>query len=309
MLAGILYHYYKTKIKWIKFRRMFSVPRGQKVLDIGGGDGPFPRADVICEKFVSDNSERTNPIFAEQPLVVGDIENLPFADKSFDFVYCSHILEHVQNPESAVNEIVRIGKRGYIEVPSEYLETTATSTPAHLWTIRKAEDGTLIFRKKVSGQIQPHVDDIFRNFLWGKDKSYMAFHWKNFYTLFNIGILWEKAIPIRVEKPSSETKEGGFNKGTVDSLDQIEKSLSGISASRQALFDPRRLLKKLIQKFFTDSRSRLWLNNHLACPICKSPLKKEEINNLACPKCQGLYPVIRSVPLLLKEYFQKKPLK
>jgi len=37
---------------------------------------------------------------------------MPFPDKSFDFVYCAHVLEHVDDPIRACREIMRVGKRG-----------------------------------------------------------------------------------------------------------------------------------------------------------------------------------------------------
>lgn len=46
-----------------------------------------------------------------KPLVLADVHGLPFRDRSFDFVYCCHELEHVSNPIQASREIVRVGKR------------------------------------------------------------------------------------------------------------------------------------------------------------------------------------------------------
>src|SRR5690349_25177201 len=47
----------------------------------------------------------------------------PFADKQFDFAICSHTLEDVRNPLWVCSEIIRVAKRGYIEVPSREWET------------------------------------------------------------------------------------------------------------------------------------------------------------------------------------------
>ena len=46
------------------------------------------------------------------------IYSLPFRNKCFDFVYCCHVLEHTDNPLKACAEIMRVGKRGYIETPT-----------------------------------------------------------------------------------------------------------------------------------------------------------------------------------------------
>ena len=43
---------------------------------------------------------------------------MPFGDKTFDFVYCSHVLEVVEEPVKACQEIMRVGARGFIETPT-----------------------------------------------------------------------------------------------------------------------------------------------------------------------------------------------
>jgi len=52
--------------------------------------------------------------------VSGNIEKLPFADRSFDVVVCTHVLEHVLHPEKAVQELKRItNKQLIIVVPKQ----------------------------------------------------------------------------------------------------------------------------------------------------------------------------------------------
>ena len=45
-----------------------------------------------------------------------DIQNLPFADSSYDFVYASHVLEHVPDDIKAIKEISRILKTNGIAI-------------------------------------------------------------------------------------------------------------------------------------------------------------------------------------------------
>src|SRR6516164_2319087 len=47
----------------------------------------------------------------------------PFRDKELDFVICSHTLEDIRDPLWVCSEMIRIAKRGYIEVPSRIAET------------------------------------------------------------------------------------------------------------------------------------------------------------------------------------------
>ncbi|MDA0737398.1 MAG: methyltransferase domain-containing protein [Nitrospirae bacterium] len=47
----------------------------------------------------------------------------PFEDKKFDFVFCSHTLEDVRDPIWVCQELMRVGKAGYIETPSRIIES------------------------------------------------------------------------------------------------------------------------------------------------------------------------------------------
>lgn len=43
---------------------------------------------------------------------VGDIQKLPVKDDVFDTVFCTQVLEHVPEPQKAINEIYRVLKKG-----------------------------------------------------------------------------------------------------------------------------------------------------------------------------------------------------
>lgn len=46
------------------------------------------------------------------PDIVGDIHDLPFPDNSVEAIICSSIIEHVENPVKAVEEVYRVLKPG-----------------------------------------------------------------------------------------------------------------------------------------------------------------------------------------------------
>jgi SAM-dependent methyltransferase len=97
----------------------FKIEPGERVLDIGSGGDPFPYATCLVDRFLDPTPHRHGSIAQHgKPLVSADIQRLPFSDKSFDFVYCAHMLEHVDDPVKACAEIMRIGKRGYLETPT-----------------------------------------------------------------------------------------------------------------------------------------------------------------------------------------------
>jgi SAM-dependent methyltransferase len=90
-----------------------------KVLDVGSGGWPFTHATHLADKYPDRTSHRVEAIVRDQrPFFEVDLEKLPFEGKAYDFVFCSHVLEHMDNPGAAMRELMRVGRRGYIEVPT-----------------------------------------------------------------------------------------------------------------------------------------------------------------------------------------------
>jgi hypothetical protein len=86
------------------------IPDGAKVLEIGACHIPFPKATTYVDYVYDPKIDN----------VVCDVtkERLPFEDKSFDFVYCRHVIEDLWNPFLVLSEMQRVAKAGYIETPS-----------------------------------------------------------------------------------------------------------------------------------------------------------------------------------------------
>jgi len=79
-------------------------------LDVGCGFSLHHRQRVDCLKV---DIQRSG--FAD---MICDACNLPFRDKTFDKVFCSHVLEHLVNPIKALKEILRVSNRyAFVEVP------------------------------------------------------------------------------------------------------------------------------------------------------------------------------------------------
>ena len=103
------------------------------VLDVGAWASPFNRAQWIIDSqpydtrgfYASFGGPRSQggcrEWFTPGTWVQRDIcehHPWPFNDRQFDFVICSHTLEDIRDPLWVCSEIIRVGKRGYIEVPS-----------------------------------------------------------------------------------------------------------------------------------------------------------------------------------------------
>jgi hypothetical protein len=109
------------------------------VLDVGGWACPFNRAQWIldAEPYETRGYYATfggSPFqgpatewFTKETWVQRDICDRtpwPFADKSFDVAICSHTLEDVRDPLWVCSELMRVARRGYIEVPSRVFESS-----------------------------------------------------------------------------------------------------------------------------------------------------------------------------------------
>jgi ubiquinone/menaquinone biosynthesis C-methylase UbiE len=128
----------------------FNIGPDEKVLDMGSGHIPFPLATHLADITLHDHHYgRAGTPFkhvAGKPVFECDIERTPFEDKAFDFVYCSHVLEHARNPERACRELMRIARRGYIETPTKAKDIFLNSAKVsnHNFAV-DALDGRLIF--------------------------------------------------------------------------------------------------------------------------------------------------------------------
>ena len=65
------------------------------VLEIGSGDNPNPRADILVDKFLFDNTERGGNIVIDRPIVVADAHHLPFKDGVFAYTICGKLCRSI----------------------------------------------------------------------------------------------------------------------------------------------------------------------------------------------------------------------
>jgi len=147
-------------------RRRIAIPvtANSLVLDVGSGDKPHWRADVLVDRFPGAEHaiQRSGSQAARtpRPMFDADVTDMPFADKVFDYVICSHLLEHVLDPAAAIREMVRVSKAGYIEVP-QAASSKIIDFPSHLWWCRY--DGTTLdFEAKQGHAFDPEIESFVR---------------------------------------------------------------------------------------------------------------------------------------------------
>ena len=111
--------YFLTRYDYQQRYIEFQIKPGDKVLDIGSGNEPFPHATLLADRYIEPTHHRTTEFQSDgKPIIITDVDHLPFANNSFDYVYCAHLFEHVEDPIRACAEVMRVGKRGYIETPT-----------------------------------------------------------------------------------------------------------------------------------------------------------------------------------------------
>lgn len=90
-----------------------------------------------------------DPVSDYNPDIVGDVHNLPFAANSQDAIICIAVLEHVENPAKACEEIYRVLKPGgycFIYVPFLYYYHAEKGYYKDYWRFTK-DSIDMLFKK------------------------------------------------------------------------------------------------------------------------------------------------------------------
>lgn len=125
-----------------------EIPLDAKILDAGCGEGRGVKSllnagfknvsgvDITPEKVEAGKSNGLN-------LFLGDLHTLEnISDKEYDYVFCSHTLEHMMDLPKAISNLVRITKHKifYIVPIHETKEFVALHNPSHTSVIGDASE-------------------------------------------------------------------------------------------------------------------------------------------------------------------------
>ncbi len=173
----------------------FDIKPGERVLDIGSGAYPFPYATHLVDLYEGETIHREEPLVRDgRPFEVCSIEGLPYKDKEFDFIFCSHVLEHVSDPAKACEEIMRVGNRGYIETPTRTSDImfNFTKIPGHhKWHINILKDSLIFMEWTDNERRDTKCNDFFKMYHSKYNNSFQRLVYDN-RDLFCNMFLWKK---------------------------------------------------------------------------------------------------------------------
>lgn len=269
-------------ISWSYRKLKLPVSKRDIVLDVGGGDLPYPRANVVLDKYF-DNFQRIGNIRLDRPLIIGDAEKMPFKDKAFDFIIASQILEHMDNPALFLEELMRIGKAGYIETPNILFETLVPFVYHRLYIHLK--DNKLFIKKKIkSWKGDPILFDCISEG-YGKIKNCQIL-FRKYPQAFYMRYYWKNKIDYEIINQEEKFEW------------QVKHKVIEDAKPRGSLI--HRMMREIAYRIYTPKaeNKRLNLMNLLACPNCKRDLVRDK-SHLICEGCGKKFSIRNNIPILL----------
>lgn len=166
----------------VDFRRHFHIGGGERVLDLGCGNGrhtleaarydvrvvglDMSADDLRAAKFMYDDLRRKGEAKGRADFIIGDAQNLPFKDGAFDKSVCTEVFEHIPDDRRGIREFLRVTKPGApvaVSVPNYWPETVFWTLsweywhtpgghvrryrPGEMWGILEASDMDVSFQR------------------------------------------------------------------------------------------------------------------------------------------------------------------
>jgi ubiquinone/menaquinone biosynthesis C-methylase UbiE len=153
----------------------------------------------VVDRFIEETKDRHGPLRTDgKPFVLADIHALPFHNKSFDFIYCSHLLEHVDDPIKACAEIMRVGKRGFVETPTFGKDSLfAWANGMHRWHVISISN-ILCFFEYSPRQLEGIRSSAWRDIIFSRWYHPLQEAFYNNQDVFNTMLLWENPFSVFV---------------------------------------------------------------------------------------------------------------
>ena len=149
-------------------------------------------------------------------------KDLPFKDNHFDFVFASHVIEHVEDVAYFIKEIQRISKKGYIELPSmleDNIILSDNNIKDHKWFFQFDDVTNTLLAERKKQLIEPFIT---HGLLFESLR-------KNFRSSLVIELYWERQIDYEFKNFTVQAKKPLF-------INIIKKYLSYLIRTNKILF-------------------------------------------------------------------------
>jgi len=281
------------------------------VLEIGSGSSPWKRSDVLLDRFYIDKTGQRGKgsLFTDdRPMIVAAGERLPFKDKSFDYIYCNHVIEHAEDLETMLSEMSRVGKAGFIECPNPLLERVLDEAH-HNWYVSNVNNILIASRKTAINNVTTDHDRFYfqmmsHHFIIRNYWKYFVtrLEWKNEikYEIYDeVNIVFHKhVIDVNIDNIVQGHVEKVLRKAWKDAFkEKLKKKIKMVPFSNGLIGLYRKLRKKMA------SSRKIRVNNHrlgqiLVCPYCHGEIKKLE-SSYDCSECEREYRIKSDIPVFL----------
>lgn len=261
-------------LAWSLRRLHCPVAASALVLEVGSGGNPYFRSNVLLDAYIDTRERHWERLISDRPTVLAEVERLPFKDKAFDFIIASHVLEHSKSPDLFLNELARVGKAGYIEVPDAFMERITPYLDHRLEITER--DGVLLIRKKAAFQPDPVLTELYRHkassVIAGDTMPRFPFH-------FHVRHYWRDSIKYKIINPEVDANWAAPESQRMPARLPLKARLN-------------KAMLGTIRKLFSQSRRNrnIDLLELLICPSCRSEgLRRED--GINCRQCGAKFPV------------------
>ena len=168
-----------------------------KILDIGCSVDAIEYAHTTADIQNLDNFYKNK----NKEFVLIQSKDLPFKDNQFDFVYASHVIEHVEDVGYFIKELQRISKQGYIELPTmleDNIILSENNIKDHKWFFKFDDVNNILLAERKKQLIEPFIT---HGVLFGSLR-------KNFRSSLVLELFWENEIDYEFKNftvPSKKT--------------------------------------------------------------------------------------------------------
>lgn len=259
------------------------------VLEIGSGHRPYPQSDILVDFDLEKDSQRGGKLRVDnRPMVLANLEKLPFKRGVFAYSIASHVLEHVEDVESALSELARVSDGGYIETPSALLELIEPHRDYHLWFVKWEDNRLTLIRKKDAEYIKHSVVAT----LFSENLAFRLFKATNAHLIVS-KIYWKGSVEFEIEDREFNPDE------------YLQLLPQGILRFMAGFFETlhevgSRKVAKLLAPAYRLKKYRM--QDLLICTICRGDVTVLS-DQVVCSDCNGFFPIASNVYYMLDDRF------